>query len=138
MLPLYWSNPSNTRSETAPEHLYEHHSPSQRLFASLGCYPARMLSASSNALNRDTTSSQSTVLSIPSCRGCRSALITILILDIYILSSVLIGSLLIFAGRDISYIDALVFAGGACTGAGLNPVDLTTLNTWQQVQPFFQ
>lgn len=54
--------------------------------------------------------------------------------DVYIISSVIIGSLLIFAGGNIAYIDALVFAGGACTGAGLNTIDLNLLNTWQQVQ----
>jgi hypothetical protein len=41
---------------------------------------------------------------------------------------------MIFAGRDIAYIDALVFAAGSCTGAGLNPVDINKLNTWQQVR----
>jgi len=39
---------------------------------------------------------------------------------------------MIFAGGKIAYIDALVFAGGSCTGAGMNTVDLDLLNTWQQ------
>jgi hypothetical protein len=26
-----------------------------------------------------------------------------------------------------------MFAAGSCTGAGLNPVDIDTLSTWQQV-----
>jgi len=56
--------------------------------------------------------------------------------DIYIISCVLIGSLLILAGGDIAYIDALYFAGGSCTGAGLNPVDVNKLNTWQQVPTY--
>jgi hypothetical protein len=56
-----------------------------------------------------------------------------LTLDVYIIASVLVGSLLIFAGGDIAYIDALVFAGGSSTGAGLNPIDLDRLTTWQQV-----
>jgi hypothetical protein len=56
-----------------------------------------------------------------------------LTLDVYIIASVLVGSLLIFAGGDIAYIDALVFAGGSSTGAGLNPIDLDKLTTWQQV-----
>jgi len=55
--------------------------------------------------------------------------------DIYITACILIGSLLIFAGGNIAYIDALVFAGGSCTGAGLNPIDLDNLTTWQQVVP---
>lgn len=41
---------------------------------------------------------------------------------------------MIFAGQDIAYINALVFAAGSCTGAGLNPVDINKLNTWQQVR----
>jgi hypothetical protein len=53
-------------------------------------------------------------------------------LDIYIISSALLASLLIYAGKDISYIDALFFATGACTQAGLNPIDVNLLNTWQQ------
>jgi len=65
-------------------------------------------------------------------------LLMVLTIDIYIISSVLLGSLLIFAGKDITYIDALYFAGGACTGAGLNPVDLNRLNTWQQVIPLYR
>lgn len=51
----------------------------------------------------------------------------------YIISSVLVGSLLIFAGGDIAYVDALFFASGACTQAGLNVIDVNLLNTWQQV-----
>jgi hypothetical protein len=63
----------------------------------------------------------------------------VLTVDIYIISSVLLGSLLIFAGKEITYIDALFFAGGACTGAGLNPVDINKLNTWQQaISPFLE
>jgi len=55
--------------------------------------------------------------------------------DIYIISNTLFGSLMIYAGRDISYINALFFAAGACTQAGLNPIDVNLLNTWQQVNP---
>jgi hypothetical protein len=53
--------------------------------------------------------------------------------DAYIISCVLVGSLLILAGGNISYIDALFFATGACTQAGLNTIDVNKLNTWQQV-----
>jgi len=59
-----------------------------------------------------------------------------MIVDIYIISSALIGSLLIFAGGDIAYVDALFFASGACTQAGLNVIDVNLLNTWQQVSSF--
>jgi hypothetical protein len=57
--------------------------------------------------------------------------------DIYIISSSLIGSLLIFVGGGIAYIDALFFASGACTQAGLNVIDINLLNTWQQVKQTF-
>jgi hypothetical protein len=45
----------------------------------------------------------------------------------------MVGSLLIFAGKDISYVDALFFSTGAATQSGLNPIDVNLLNTWQQV-----
>jgi potassium uptake Trk family protein len=45
------------------------------------------------------------------------------------------GSILIYAtaGGQIAYIDALFFASGANTQAGLNTVDINLLNTFQQV-----
>lgn len=55
------------------------------------------------------------------------------ILDLYIISSSLLSSLLILAGGNITYIDALFFGTGACTQAGLNPIDVNLLTTWQQV-----
>lgn len=47
----------------------------------------------------------------------------------------IIGSILIFstANGQLAYIDALVFGSGANTQAGLNPVDVNLLNTFQQV-----
>jgi hypothetical protein len=58
--------------------------------------------------------------------------------DVYIISSTLVGSLLIFAGgQNLSYVDSLFFAAGACTQAGLNPVDVNKLCTWQQVPIHF-
>ena len=53
--------------------------------------------------------------------------------DIYIIGSMLIGSLLIFAGKEITYIDAMLFAAGATSQAGMNPINMNLLNTWQQV-----
>ena len=47
----------------------------------------------------------------------------------------LLGSLLIFAGKGISYIDAMLFAAGATSQAGMNPINMNLLNTWQQVIP---
>lgn len=58
-------------------------------------------------------------------------------IDVYIISSCLVGSLLIYCGKNISYINALFFAAGSATQAGLNPVDVNLLNTWQQVVWFF-
>jgi hypothetical protein len=53
--------------------------------------------------------------------------------DVYIVTCSLVGSLLIYAGGNITYIDALFFATGGSTQAGLNPIDVNLLNTWQQV-----
>ncbi|GAP89604.1 putative potassium transporter TRK-1 [Rosellinia necatrix] len=51
----------------------------------------------------------------------------------------IIGSILIYAtGRGkIAYIDALAFAAGANTQAGLNTIDLNLLNTFQQLVMYF-
>ncbi|PFH61088.1 hypothetical protein XA68_18242 [Ophiocordyceps unilateralis] len=52
----------------------------------------------------------------------------------WIISATIIASIAIYAsgkGR-LSYIDALMFGSGANTQAGLNPVDLNTLNGFQQ------
>lgn len=47
----------------------------------------------------------------------------------------ILASVLLFAtaGGQLAYIDALFFAVGANTQAGLNPVDVNKLNTFQQV-----
>ena len=45
----------------------------------------------------------------------------------------LFGSLLIFAGKEIAYIDAMLFAAGATSQAGMNPINMNLLTTWQQV-----
>jgi hypothetical protein len=37
------------------------------------------------------------------------------------------------AGKEIAYIDALLFAAGATSQAGMNPINMNLLNTWQQV-----
>ncbi|KAK8076415.1 hypothetical protein PG994_003687 [Apiospora phragmitis] len=56
----------------------------------------------------------------------------------WIIGMSILGSILIFAtGKgDLSYIDSLYFASGANTQAGLNPVDVNLLNTFQQVVIF--
>lgn len=53
----------------------------------------------------------------------------------WILSATVISSVIIYgAGRGKTlYIDSLMFASGANTQAGLNPIDVNDLNTFQQV-----
>ncbi|KAK7430073.1 low affinity potassium transporter [Neonectria magnoliae] len=53
----------------------------------------------------------------------------------WIVGATLIASVIIYgAGTDtVNFIDALMFASGANTQAGLNPVDLNELNTVQQI-----
>ncbi|KAJ0162556.1 Low-affinity potassium transport protein [Colletotrichum tanaceti] len=51
----------------------------------------------------------------------------------------ILGSILIYAsaGGQMSYIDALFFASGANTQAGLNTIDVNLLNTFQQACLYF-
>ncbi|KAI1106272.1 potassium transport protein TRK1/TRK2 [Jackrogersella minutella] len=57
----------------------------------------------------------------------------------WIIGWTIIGSVLLFAsGRgQLAYIDSLFFASGANTQAGLNTVDVNTLNTFQQLVIYF-
>jgi hypothetical protein len=57
----------------------------------------------------------------------------ILIHYIYIISTILITSIIIYPGSDLKYIDALFFSAGAATQSGLNTVDFNLLHTYQQV-----
>ncbi|CAM1505342.1 Fc.00g109790.m01.CDS01 [Cosmosporella sp. VM-42] len=52
----------------------------------------------------------------------------------WIVSATIIASIAMFAAGNgaLAYIDALLFASGANTQAGLNPIDLNDLNTFQQ------
>ncbi|KAK9370441.1 cation transport protein-domain-containing protein [Lipomyces kononenkoae] len=52
---------------------------------------------------------------------------------IFIMASTIIGSIMIYPGGNIAYIDALFLASGASTQAGLNTVNLNDMTTWQQV-----
>lgn len=56
----------------------------------------------------------------------------------WIIGFSLLGSILIYASGkgNLTYIDSLYFASGANTQAGLNPVDVNLLNTFQQVVVF--
>ncbi|KAF9872729.1 potassium ion transporter [Colletotrichum karsti] len=51
----------------------------------------------------------------------------------------ILGSILIYAtaGGQMAYIDALFFASGANTQAGLNTIDVNLLNTFQQICLYF-
>lgn len=55
--------------------------------------------------------------------------------DFWVVGLTLLASILVYgsAGGQLAYIDALFFAAGANTQAGLNPVDVNLLNTFQQV-----
>lgn len=53
----------------------------------------------------------------------------------WIVGATIVASVCIYADRtgNLAYIDALLFASGANTQAGLNPVDVNLLTTFQQV-----
>lgn len=57
----------------------------------------------------------------------------------WIIGATIVASIAIYAGRrdELAYIDALMFASGANTQAGLNPVDLNRLTTFQQTMIYF-
>ncbi|KAI9777467.1 MAG: low affinity potassium transporter [Geoglossum umbratile] len=56
---------------------------------------------------------------------------------IYAASLVILGSIILFAIGGLRYIDALFFASGATTQAGLNTVDINTIRTSQQLILYF-
>ncbi|ODV97691.1 hypothetical protein PACTADRAFT_83126 [Pachysolen tannophilus NRRL Y-2460] len=51
----------------------------------------------------------------------------------YIILMIIITSVLIYPQKNIAYIDALVFATGSCTQAGLNTVNVNNLTLFQQM-----
>ncbi|KAI0847889.1 potassium transport protein TRK1/TRK2 [Daldinia vernicosa] len=57
----------------------------------------------------------------------------------WIIGLTILGSILIFASAQgkLAYIDALFFASGANTQAGLNTIDANLLNTFQQLVIYF-
>ncbi|PWY79213.1 putative potassium ion transporter [Aspergillus heteromorphus CBS 117.55] len=57
----------------------------------------------------------------------------ILIHYVYIIAVSLIGSIIIYPGTQLSYIDALFQSAGAATQSGLNTVNLNQLHTYQQI-----
>lgn len=52
---------------------------------------------------------------------------------VYIISSAIIGSIIVYPGSEIAYIDALFLAAGAASQSGLNTVDLNKLRLYQQI-----
>lgn len=52
---------------------------------------------------------------------------------IYIISWILIASILLYIPGNIDYVDALLLASGAATQSGQTPVDLNSLRTGQQL-----
>ncbi|KAJ5151446.1 Low-affinity potassium transport protein [Penicillium canariense] len=55
----------------------------------------------------------------------------------YIISWVLISSILIYPGGHLSYTDALFQSSGAATQSGLNTVDINKLSLYQQIVLYF-
>ncbi|KAJ5786488.1 uncharacterized protein N7503_011700, partial [Penicillium pulvis] len=51
----------------------------------------------------------------------------------YIISWIILCSVILFAGGNIAYIDALFLSAGASTQSGLNTVNLNELYTYQQI-----
>ncbi|KAJ5398459.1 hypothetical protein N7465_008948 [Penicillium sp. CMV-2018d] len=51
----------------------------------------------------------------------------------YIISWAITGSVILYAGGNVDYIDALFQAAGAATQSGLNTVDLNSLRLYQQI-----
>ncbi|KAJ6110818.1 hypothetical protein N7486_003053, partial [Penicillium sp. IBT 16267x] len=61
----------------------------------------------------------------------------ILVHYIYILSWIILGSVILFAGGNIAYIDALFLSAGSSTQSGLNTVNLNELYLYQQIILWF-
>ncbi|KAI2788098.1 Low-affinity potassium transport protein [Penicillium oxalicum] len=55
----------------------------------------------------------------------------------YVFSFVIVGSIILYAGGNLAYIDALFFASGATTQSGLNTVDLNQMYLYQQIVIYF-
>ncbi|TVY13687.1 Low-affinity potassium transport protein [Lachnellula arida] len=51
----------------------------------------------------------------------------------WIIGMVIFGSICLYPNKNIKYIDALFIASGAATQSGLNTVDISSLNTFQQI-----
>jgi hypothetical protein len=51
----------------------------------------------------------------------------------YLISWSIIGSIVVFAGGNMPYIDALFFSSGAATQSGLNTIDINLVPTYAQI-----
>ncbi|TVY89581.1 Low-affinity potassium transport protein [Lachnellula willkommii] len=51
----------------------------------------------------------------------------------WIIGMAIFGSICLYPNKNIKYIDALFIASGAATQSGLNTVDISSLNTFQQI-----
>ncbi|KAF3927640.1 hypothetical protein ABW21_db0200498 [Orbilia brochopaga] len=52
---------------------------------------------------------------------------------LFIVGFCIVGSILLYPLKNMSYIDALFFASGASTQSGLNTIDINLLKTYQQI-----
>lgn len=52
---------------------------------------------------------------------------------VYILTWIILGSVVIYGNKNLKYIDSLFFASGAATQAGLNTIDLNEIKLYQQI-----
>ncbi|KAJ5485689.1 Low-affinity potassium transport protein [Penicillium diatomitis] len=55
----------------------------------------------------------------------------------YVFSFVIIGSIILYAGGNLAYVDALFHAAGATTQSGLNTVDVNQMYLYQQIVLYF-
>lgn len=51
----------------------------------------------------------------------------------YLIGLIIVCSVIIYPVKNMSYIDALFFASGACTQSGLNPIDMNLIKSYQQI-----
>lgn len=52
---------------------------------------------------------------------------------VYIISWAIVGSIILYPGNTLAYIDSIFFAACAATQSGLNTVDFNLLHTYQQI-----
>ena len=55
----------------------------------------------------------------------------------YLIGWSILGSIVLFGGGLIPYIDAIFFAAGCATQSGLNTINVNNMETYQQVAMYF-